>query len=332
MANYNNSHFDNIEMQPPVGYRSASDRHSSQPGRISSQATPRIHIQAEEDPTRLQPRRDGNIADMNSLSHSVRSDKSLLSADHPSKSNSSLNKGHSLSSEDLMKLERFETLRVSFIDRKKGVEYDANGDILPPSSADDTDNNHGDYYPEDYPDNYPDNYPEDQYQTSPDGYASPTEGRGRDSYGNYNYSSDHPPAYPTSYNQGETPGGRADYQTNGSSYAYGSRPEWQGGTFNPSPADPTFSTRQNTGPKIPNYIHCSIVVAFLFFFPVAVIATMYAVKAFKMKNAGRHAEAKALAKRALHLNILAVVLGVIGYGVTGFMIWYNVKRIEKYTG
>ncbi|KAH9509488.1 hypothetical protein Btru_046017 [Bulinus truncatus] len=261
------------------------------------------------------------------LNISVRSDQELLRADYLAEIHSSrkLNKVNkqsqiSLSREDLVKLDRFEPIRVSFVDRKQGVEYDAYGQLIGPVTSDDAPecfDHHADPAPQTV---YPPGAPEERlnppakaghfyHHPGPDGIF-------------YSGQIDLPPNYDQGYSGSEWSSALGNQPPTS-----GADPEWQGVTFTTSSATypPGFAARQTNVPNFPTYLPLSIVVGVLFFFPIAFIAVSFAIQAKRLKKSGNHVKALELARRALHLNILAVVMGVIGYGVMGFLIWYQTK-------
>ncbi|XP_055892298.1 uncharacterized protein LOC106077433 [Biomphalaria glabrata] len=105
--------------------------------------------------------------------------------------------------------------------------------------------------------------------------------------------------------------------------------EWQGGIFTPQASRSTDSREQTMEIKFQRYFYLSIVVMVFFLSPIAGAALVMIMKAKKWKAAGVNKKAMDLADLSLQLNVLAIIVGVIGYASTGFFIWYNNKRMEK---
>ncbi|CAL1529369.1 unnamed protein product [Lymnaea stagnalis] len=88
------------------------------------------------------------------------------------------------------------------------------------------------------------------------------------------------------------------------------------------------SQTQQKPPKVPNYLILSIVACFFCVF-IGGVALSYAITSSKQRKVGNYQAAIESASTAQKLCILAIVLGIITAGVTGFMIWYQTQRMNK---
>lgn len=81
-------------------------------------------------------------------------------------------------------------------------------------------------------------------------------------------------------------------------------------------------------PKVPNYLVFSIVACF-FCLPIGGAALGYVIISSKQLKERKYQAAIDSASTAYKICILAIVFGVISIGVSGFLVWYQIQRLNK---